>query len=77
MRMPLTEISPGSTVTVAEIQAGDCAQGRLAALGIRPGVRIRKVSELLGRGPVVLEAGGAQTALGWGLCHKILVEAAP
>ena len=72
--LPLTDVLTGETVLVVEIRGGHGAQNRLRALGIRPGVKVSKVSGQAARGPVVVQSGSAQTALGWGLCRKIIVE---
>ena len=47
---------------------------RLHSLGIRPGKRITKVSGMFMRGPVTLQVGRAQVAIGYGMAGKILVE---
>jgi len=72
--LPLTEVASGETVSVAEIHGGHGVHRRLSALGIRPGVMVRKVSGSFVGGPVVLQAGATQTALGRGICAKIMVE---
>lgn len=50
------------------------AVNRLNALGIRPGKRITKVSSMLMRGPVTIQLGTAQVALGFGMANKVIVE---
>ena len=47
---------------------------RLEALGIRPGMKVTKVSSMLFRGPVTLRVGNAQVAIGFGMANRILVE---
>jgi ferrous iron transport protein A len=47
---------------------------RLHSLGIRPGRRVTKVSGMFMRGPVTLQVGRAQVAIGYGMAGKILVE---
>jgi ferrous iron transport protein A len=47
---------------------------RLNALGIRPGKRITKVSSMLMRGPVTIQSGSTQVAIGFGMANKIIVE---
>ncbi len=74
-RFPLTEVPPGGTVTVVEVGGANGVHDRLRALGIRPGVRVTKVSSLFAHGPIVILHGRTQTALGRGICRKILVEA--
>ncbi len=74
--VPLTSVPVGETVSIIEILGGRAIHNRLWALGIRPGVKVTKISGSFGRGPVVLQVGGAQTALGRGICGKIVVELA-
>ena len=73
--MPLTAVAVGATVSVIEILGGQAVHDRLRALGIRPGVKVKKVSGTPGYGPTVLQVGGSQTALGQGVSAKIMVEA--
>lgn len=47
---------------------------RLSALGIRPGKRITKVSSMLMRGPVTIQSGQTQLAVGFGMAGRIIVE---
>ncbi len=73
-RIPLTDVESGETATVVEILGGMGMQNRLRALGIRNGVKVTKVSGAFARGPVILRIGGAQTALGFGISYKVIVE---
>ena len=59
---------------VVQIQGGFGLVNRLSALGIRPGKRITKVSSMLMRGPVTIQLGNAQVAVGFGMANKIIVE---
>ena len=47
---------------------------RLEALGIRPGMKVTKISSMLFRGPVTLRMGNAQVAIGFGMANRIIVE---
>ncbi len=47
---------------------------RLSTLGIRPGKRITKISAMLMRGPVTIQSGRTQLAIGFGIANKILVD---
>jgi ferrous iron transport protein A len=73
--IPLTEVPCGDTVTVVEITGGKGIASRLQALGIRCGRQITKVSNTFGHGPIVVRHGQTQTAIGHGICVKILCEA--
>jgi len=64
----------GETGTVVEIIGGRGVMARIGALGIRPGVTVTKVSAHFSRGPVVIQIGGTQGALGFGVSNKVIVE---
>ena len=68
------QMRPGQSGRVIQILGGPFLTNRLHSLGIRPGTRITKVSAMFMRGPVTLEVGRAQVAIGFGMARKILVE---
>jgi len=70
----LRQMQSGQSGKVVQIQGGFGLINRLSALGIRPGKRITKVSSMLMRGPVTIQAGNTQVALGFGMANKIIVE---
>ncbi len=70
----LRQMQSGQSGKVVQIQGGFGLVNRLSALGIRPGKRITKVSSMLMRGPVTIQAGNTQVALGFGMANKIIVE---
>ena len=73
-RIPLTDMHTGEVGTVAEILGGRRVCNRLRALGIRPGVKLNKISASSVRGPVVVQAGGTQASFGFGVAYKIVME---
>ena len=70
----LARMQTGQNGIVVQIQGGHGLVNRLNALGIRPGKRITKVSSMLMRGPVTIQVGGAQVAIGFGMANRIIVE---
>ena len=71
--MPLTMVSPGESVTLAQIRGGRRMRGRLADLGLAPGVDIRVVQSG-GEGPIILALkDDARLAIGRGMAHHIQV----
>jgi ferrous iron transport protein A len=58
---------------IAEITGGREMVRRLEALGIRPGKRIRKVSSVFDRGPVIVDLDGRMIAVGRGQASRIFV----
>lgn len=59
---------------VVSIQGGFGLVRRLAALGIRPGVIVTKVSSRFMGGPVIVRIGNTELALGFGMARKVVVE---
>ena len=72
--VPLCQIRDGQIVLIAQIAGGHGIVQRLRVLGLRPGVRLTVVSGMFAGGPIVLQIGRTQTALGRGICRNILVE---
>ena len=70
----LRQMQPGQSGKVVQVQGGYGLVNRLSALGIRPGKRITKVSSMLMRGPVTIQSGNTQVAVGFGMANKIIVE---
>ena len=84
-QITVRQMQPGQSGTVVEILGGRGPHrgrghggygfvDRLHSLGIRPGRRVTKVSGMFMRGPVTLQVGRAQIAVGYGMAGKILVE---
>lgn len=72
--VPLSRMRAGQSAIVAQIHGGHGLMSRLGSLGIRPGQRITKVSSMLMRGPVTVQIGNAQVAIGFGMANRIMVE---
>jgi ferrous iron transport protein A len=70
----LRQMRTGQSGIVLQIQGGHGLISRLSVLGIRPGQRITKVGSTFMRGPVTIQVGNAQVAIGFGMANKIIVE---
>lgn len=64
----------GQSGVVIQMQGGRGLINRLSALGIRPGQRVTKVSSMFMRGPITIQVGNAQVAIGFGMAKRIIVE---
>ena len=73
-QIALSRVQAGQSGIVVQIQGGYGLANRLSALGIRPGKRITKVSSMLMRGPVTVQVGNAQVAIGFRMAMDIIVE---
>jgi len=74
MIVDLTKMKTGSYGTVVNLEGGRGASTRLQNLGVRPGKKVRKISGHFWRGPVTVQIGGTNVALGFGMASKVMVE---
>jgi ferrous iron transport protein A len=68
------QMAEGQSGVVVRVDGGHTLIGRLEALGIRPGKRIRKVSSAFMRGPSVFEVDGCKIAIGFGMANRIFAR---
>jgi ferrous iron transport protein A len=68
----LTEIKPGGSVRVVNIDGGKVLRDKLIRLGIIPGTEIKVIRNSIG--PVIVEVRQVQVAIGRGMADKITVE---
>jgi len=73
-RLSLVQMRSGQKGRIVEINGGYGLARKLDALGIRTGKEITKISAQWMRGPVLLQQGNTQAALGFGMASKVLVE---
>jgi ferrous iron transport protein A len=72
--LDLTCLRDGESGRVVGLRGGREALGKLQAMGIGVGAVISKKSSAARRGPIVIEKGRTQVALGYGIAKGILVE---
>jgi len=70
----LAQLPTGQSCIVVEILGGRGMINRLSALGIRPGLRVTKVGAMFMRGPVTIQIGNTQVAIGFGMANRVIVE---
>ncbi len=70
----LRQMRSGQRGRVVQIEGGSGLVNRLNALGIRLGKMITKVSSMILRGPVTIQSGHTQLAIGFGMANKIIIE---
>ncbi len=70
----LTRLRAGRKATVVRILGGYGLRRKLETLGIREGVEILKVSSEFMGGPLILQVGNTQVAIGFGMARKIVVS---
>jgi Fe2+ transport system protein FeoA len=64
----------GQSGAVLSVDGGHTLLGRLEALGIRPGKKLRKVSSSFLQGPAVFDVEGYSIAIGFGMANRILIK---
>lgn len=72
--MNATQLANGTMGRVIKLSGAGNLAAKLAAMGITPGTVIRKKSDSLLHGPIVIEKGPVQIAIGYGMAQKIMVE---
>jgi Fe2+ transport system protein FeoA len=70
--MPLAIVQGGRRVRLVAVEAGHGLQGRLAAVGLVPGVEIEVLRNSM-HGPFLVAVKGSRIVLGRGMARKIMV----
>ena len=73
-RFNLAQMKQGDKSTIVEIRGGYGLIKKLENLGLRPGIKITKVSSQLIHGPITIQVGNSQVAVGFGMAQKIILE---
>lgn len=70
----LAELQSGRRARVSRLTGSEVLTGRLRAMGILPGTIIVKKSAIMAGGPIVVEKGSTQFAVGRDMAENIIVE---
>lgn len=70
----ITKYETGIPARVRELHGGSSRIGKLEAMGIVAGAVIVKRSSTLMKGPIILEKGNMQVAIGYEMAKGIFVE---
>jgi len=73
-QLNLNQLNAGQSGMVVQIIGGKGMVHRLEAMGIQPGRKVTKISSMFFRGPVTLQVGRTQVAIGFGMANKVIVE---
>ncbi len=74
--MTLREMKIGERGTIRLISGGNGVQNKLESMGLREGVSVVKKSAVMNSGPVIVEVGATQIALGCEIAGKIFIHSA-
>ena len=69
----LTQIGQGKDVEIVDIKDGHRFREKVDSMGLRIGIRVRKVSGQLLNGPITIKIGNTKVAIGHGMAKKIMV----
>jgi ferrous iron transport protein A len=72
VKMPLTAVEGGRRVRLVAVEGGSGLRGRLAAMGLLPGVEI-EVLRQSAHGPFLIGVRGGRILLGRGMARKVTV----
>jgi ferrous iron transport protein A len=72
----LVELKTGDTAEVVSIEGGAGLSSRLYSMGIFPGQTLQKAGGMAFGGPVLVNVGSSQLAVGRGMAEKIIVRIA-
>jgi ferrous iron transport protein A len=70
----LNDMPVGESGVVVKIRGGALTTSRLSTLGIKIGQRIKKITQQAMQGPVIVEVGKTQIAIGFGMANNILLK---
>ncbi|MDP8314804.1 MAG: FeoA family protein [Candidatus Celaenobacter antarcticus] len=73
-RIPLIELKKGEKAIIVSHYGGRVFSNRMSSLGLRTNAVIKKISSQLFHGPVTIQVGNSQIALGHGMARRIMVE---
>lgn len=73
-RVDLTQMKENEKGIIVELLGGCGFLRRLEVLGIRKGKEVKKISAQLMKGPVIIQVGNTQVALGWRMAKNIIAE---
>lgn len=71
--MNITQLNNGETAKVIKLYHNSKLARKLEAMGIIPGTIITKKSSILSKGPIIIEKGQIQLAIGYEMAQKIIV----
>jgi len=71
----LASLKAGESGTVYDFRGGERLRKKLDSLGIRKGKNIKKVSDMVLRGPITIQINNSsRVAIGRGMAEKIMVK---
>ena len=72
--MSIIDLENGQQGKIVDIQGGPGIKRKLGNMGIRVGAKVRNLSGHFMKGPIVVQSGRTQIAMGQGLAGKIVIQ---
>lgn len=72
--MTLTDLKIGEEAIITTINGGHGIHTKLESMGLREGSRVTKKSAVPAGGPVIVQTGNTQIAIGAGMANRIIVK---
>lgn len=72
--LSLTELNKNEAGIVEKLEGGHAFQQKLNAMGIRPGKKITKISNMVMNGPVTIKLDNSSIAIGKGMADRIIIK---
>jgi len=73
-RISIIDLKKGERAVIVSHHGGRLFERRMSSLGLRSHAVIKKISSQLFHGPVTIQVGNSQVALGHGMARRIYVE---
>jgi len=70
----LTQVKEGVVCEIVEMTGGMGFVEKLAVMGITVGTKVKKISSQIMKGPVTIQVGNTQVAIGFGMAKKIIIR---
>ncbi len=74
MSKELTKLKAGVSGRIVSVEGGMGIRRNLENMGLRVGTVIKKNSQQIARGPVIVQVGKAEVAIGYGMAKRVFVE---
>jgi len=73
-RISLIQLKKGERRVIVSHHGGRLFGRRMSSLGLRPHAVVKMISSQLFHGPIIVQVGNSQVAIGHGMARRIFVE---
>jgi ferrous iron transport protein A len=72
--MSIVDLKKGESALVLGMHGGWGMRRRLEAMGLYPGVMLKKISDQIFGGPIIIKVGNTEFAIGRNMARRIFVQ---